>query len=443
MKSVVNFKNPYLLFFPFLIAFILFVFISPTDGLSGDQPRYLECATNLLHGYYSPAKPNIQLINGPGYPIILMPFVALKLPLMSITIMNAFFYYFSIIFQYKALNEIFSFGFSLFFSLVWACYFVAYPHIPYIATETFTYLLISLFIYYTIKAYKQISYKSSKKYVFLSGFIFGYIVLTKMIFGYVLLFMLVGCGLLWIFYKNNLNYRKGLIIVLFAFLTTSPYLAYTYHLTGRLFYWGMGGDSLFWMSTPYEGEYGDWTSSLSKNPTISANFNIQGADSVLRAHHQADYNEINKYTGLDRDDAFKRLAMRNIKSHPIKFAQNIIHNIGRLIFHYPFSHAIQKPKNLLIFPINGILLTLIIFSIIPTIYNWTKIPFQLKFILIIAFLYLGASAIATAFVRMFTIVVPIIIIWIAYVIQNTIKITFKFKDNSNLGNNNRLDVGKG
>lgn len=436
MKSVLIFRNPYLLFSPFLIAFILLVFILPTDGLSGDQPRYLECAINLLHGYFSPSKPNIQLINGPGYPIILMPFIALNLPIISITIMNAFFYYFSIIFIFKALNEFLSFSLSLIFSFAWSLYFVAYPHIPYIATETFTYLLISLFIYNIIMSYKHADYKSSKKYIFLSGFILGYIVLTKIIFGYVLMFLLIGNVLLWIFNKKNIHYKKSLIIVLFAFLTTTPYLVYTYHMTGRLFYWGMGGDSLFWMSTPFEGEYGDWTNSLEKNPMISANFNIQGADSILRAHHLADYTEINKYSGLDRDDAFKRLAIRNIRSNPIKFAQNILHNIGRLVFHYPFSYAIQKPKNLLIFPINGILLTLILFSLVPTIINWARFPFPLKFLLVLAFLYLGASAIATAFVRMFTIVVPIIIIWIAFVLQNTVRINLKFNNKSKLSDNN-------
>lgn len=420
--------NPYLLFSPFLIAFIIYVFILPTDGLAGDQPRYLEYAQNLIHGFYSPPFPNIQLINGPGYPIILMPFLALKLPLISITLLNAFFYYFSIIFLFKALNEIVSFGYSLVFSFAWSCYLIAYPHIPYIATETFTYLLITVLIYSIIKAFKYAKERSSRKYIILSGFILGYIVLTKMIFGYVLIFMLIGYCLLWIINRNNLNYRKGLFITLIALLTTAPYLLYTYNLTGRIFYWGMGGDSMFWMTTPYSEEYGDWTQGLNRNSVISANFNIQGADRILLANHQTDFDEINKYIGIERDDAYKRLAIRNIKAHPIKCMQNVIYNIGRLIFYYPNSQALQKPKNLLIFPVNGILLTLMLFSLIPTILNWRKIPFHISFLIIIALLYLGASALASALIRMFTIVVPIILIWIAYTLQNTMKITLKFKD---------------
>jgi hypothetical protein len=191
-------------------------------------------------------------------------------------------------------------------------------------------------------------------------------------------------------------YKKGLIITGIALLTTAPYLLYTFNLTGRLFYWGMGSDSLYWMSSPDKNEYGDWTQQLVLNPTIYANYNIYGADSLLLANHQKDFDELDKYKGIERDDLFKELAIRNIKAHPVKYAQNVVYNMGRLLFNYPYSQAIQKPKYLVIFPINGILLTLMLFSLIPTVINWKRIPFYLKFLLIMVFLYLGASALVSA-----------------------------------------------
>jgi len=429
MRKFNVFQNPYLLFSPFLVAFIIYILILPTDGKFGDQFRYLLYAQNLIHGFYSTPAPNIQLINGPGYPIILTPFLALKLPLLSITLMNAFFYYFSIIFLYKALNEIVSLKMSLTFSFIWASYCIAYQNMPFIHTETFTYLLVTLLIYSTLKVFKQDTQIIEKKHIIFTGFILGYIVLAKMIFGYAMIFMFIGFGLLWIVKRNNLVYKKGLMIMLVAFLTTAPYLFYTYNLTGRIFYWGTGSDNLYWMSTPYEKEYGDWTENLNQNSTIAANYNIHGADSVLRAHHQDDFIEINKYTGIEQDDIYKKLAIRNIKSHPIKYFKNIIYNIGRLIFHYPFSQAIEKPRNLLIFPINGALLTLMFFSLIPTIINWRQIPVYLQFLLVLTLLYLSASALVSAYVRMFTIIVPILLFWIAYIFQKTMKINLKFKDN--------------
>src|SRR5215467_7456599 len=101
LKSI---KNPYLIFLPFLIFYIAYVIYFITDGVSGDQPRYLMYADNLIHGFYSP--PELDLRNGPGYPIILVPFVALHLPFVSMTILNAFLHYLSIVFLFKALRQI-------------------------------------------------------------------------------------------------------------------------------------------------------------------------------------------------------------------------------------------------------------------------------------------------------------------------------------------------
>src|SRR5213595_1445136 len=118
IKALKGIKNPYLLFSPFLIFFIVYVLIFVTDGHSGDEPRYLTYANNLIHGYYSP--PDVDLRNGPGYPIILVPFLALNLPLYFMTILNAVFHYLSIILLFKALQQVVSFKKALIVSLFWA-----------------------------------------------------------------------------------------------------------------------------------------------------------------------------------------------------------------------------------------------------------------------------------------------------------------------------------
>lgn len=417
-----------MLFFPFLVLFIIWVFISPTNGLYGDQGKYLWYANNLIHGFYSPPAPYINISSGPGYPILLIPFIALKLPLISITLMNAFFYYFSIVVLFKALKEIVSFNMAIIFSFVWACYYIAYQNIPLIHTETLTYLLVSILVFSVFKAFKPGNWVGLKKYVFLSGFIFGYIVLTKIIFGYVLLMMLAGSFLLWIINRNNLNYRKAIVITTIAFMTTLPYLFYTYHLTGRIFNWGTGNSSLYWMSTPHDGEYGDWKGNLNRNPVVLGNFNIQGADSVLRKNYSEDFNKLNELSGIERENEYRRLALENIRSHPAKYVENIIYNTGRLFYNFPFSHAIQRPIALAIFPLNGILITLIIFSLIPTFLNWRELPFSLRFIFILVMIYMGGSILVSAYVRMFTVIVPALLVWIAFILHNTLKIKIKFNE---------------
>ena len=375
-KKYKRISNPFILFLPFLLLFIAYVLIFPTNGHEGDEARYLMFANNLVHGFYSPPPPDINLTNGPGHPIILMPFIALGLPLVTITIMNAVFYYLSIIFLFKALKKIVSFRITLIFSFFWACYYVAYQNMPFTHTETFTYLLISLLIFFLVESFKNEDSRKKRNYSLLSGFILGYIVLTKVAFGYVLLFMLGGSVLLWLIDRKSLNYRKGLVIMLVSLATIMPYMIYTYHLTGRIFYWSTtSGNVLYWASTPYSDEYGDFKLTLDRVPVDMGNFNIPGAGDSLKAHHQKDYEEIYKYKGLEQDDAFKRIALRNIKSHPLKYLENCIYNVGRLIFHYPFSEAVQRPKVLLVFPINGIVFTLMLFCLIPTFKNWRRIPF--------------------------------------------------------------------
>lgn len=125
-------------------------------------------------------------------------------------------------------------------------------------------------------------------------------------------------------------------------------------------------------------------------------------------------------------DAYKKIAINNIRAHPFKYLENIVYNIGRLVFHYPFSYAIQRPKILLVFPIHAIIFTLILFCMIPTYINWKKISFPIRFLLLFCFIYLGLSSLITAFVRMFTIIVPILLFWFAYIIPQSIVIKNKF-----------------
>ncbi|MBP9097977.1 MAG: glycosyltransferase family 39 protein [Ferruginibacter sp.] len=420
-------KNPWLLFLPFLVLYIIFVLIFPTTGHQGDEERYLMFANNLVNGFYSPPAPDINLTNGPGWPIILMPFIALGLPLITITIANAFFYYLSIIFLYKALKETVSYQLTLLFSMLWACYYVAFQNMPFTHTETITYLLVSVLVFSMVKAFKPGAGKESNKYILLAGFMIGYIVLTKVAFGFVLIFMLAGTLILWLTNRRSVNYKKGLFIMLIGLATVSPYMIYIYQLTGRVLYWSTtAGSTLYWSSTPYKEEYGDWKLELKQGPVEMGNYNIPGSGDTLVAHHQEDYNEIYKYKGVEQDDVWKRKAIENIKKHPGKYLQNCVYNIGRLVFHYPFSQAVQRPKVLLVFPANGIILTMMLFCIIPTFKNWRKVSYPIRFMLFFTILYLGASTLVTAYVRMFTIIVPILLFWFAYIFSKTVKVNLGF-----------------
>jgi 4-amino-4-deoxy-L-arabinose transferase-like glycosyltransferase len=412
-------QNPYLLFSPFLLLFIILVFRFYNPAMEGDEGQYISLAQNLLKGFYSPPSPDINLWNGPGYPIILMPFIAMRLPLISITLMNAIFQYLSIVLLFKTLIQFVSFRKAIFFSFFWAFCYSSYPFMYKILTETFTIFLISLLIFLLVNAFNS----QNKKYIYLSGFIIGYLTLTKIIFGYVLLILFIGSVLLWIRNRKLMNYRRSALIMIIALATTVPYLLYTYNLTERLFYWGnSGGMSLYWMSTPFENEYGDWN-----NETFTANLDdadIAGSTTHLKINHLKDIDEVSKYTGVEKDDAYKRLALENIKTHPKKYFKNIISNISRAVFGFPGSYTYQRP--LLKIWYSSILFSLIIFNLLPTFLNWKRVTYSIRFLFVFVFLYLGISSLVSIGNRQFVVVIPLLLIWIAIISQKSISIRLKF-----------------
>ena len=173
-------KSPFLVYLPFLFLYLLLVLKLHGDQMVGDEGRYYGFAQNLLNGFYSPPPPDINLWNGPGYPIFLMPFVALGLPLICITLCNAFFQYLSIIFLFKAiLLQTGSRKIAYVFSMFWACYYIAFQELGGIITEPLTSFLTAWLIYLLSKGFKQDTEKGFNKYLFSAGLVLGYLVLTK------------------------------------------------------------------------------------------------------------------------------------------------------------------------------------------------------------------------------------------------------------------------
>jgi len=441
-------ERPFLLFSPFLVFSVALVMIFYSPSLIGDEDKYLNYAKNIIHGYYSPPAPNIYLAVGPGYPLVIVPFVALKVPLIYVSFLNAIFYYLSIILVYKTLRYVVTPKLTLIVSLFWAFYYNSYENLQFVSSELISTFLVSALIYFLVKSNTPAkNYKN--KYIYIAGFVFGYLAMTKVIFGYVLLFMLAGNGIIWLFYRNSVNYRKGLMVLIVAFITTIPFLTYTYILSGKVFYWGSdGGNNIYWMSTPFEKEYGSWFEAPKQEKDLMVKMgsyyqfrreehykmtidgeNIPGADEYIWYNHHRNFAEINKFTGVEQDSKFKQIAFNNIKAHPLKFIENCFCNFGRILFNFPYTYKQQTPRTLLRIPLNGIIFTLLIFTLIPTIINWKKIIFPIRFSIFIFFLYIGGSIFGSAEIRMFTVTVPLLLIWISFVLQKTLKIRLRFEGN--------------
>lgn len=447
MDSLINTfkknKNPFFIFLPFLIFYTIIIIIFSKNENYGDEIRYLIYARNLIHGFYSPPLPNLDLGNPPGYPILLVPFVAFHLPIIFIKLMNAVFYYLSIIFLFKSLKQIVSFKFAVIFSLFWAVYPSMYEQLPYALPEVFACSLIPFLIFCLVKTFNNhTDPKTIKKYILFAGVTIGYLALTKAIFGYVIITMIAAVVFFWILNKKNNQYKKSLALLVIAFITNLPYLAYTYSLTDKIFYWSsFGGNNLYWMSSPYEEESGSWMA-YPVSPFIDGR--IPGSEEIIKLRHKKDFDRIIKrrgleqevasrginpkdvVTGLEQDEILKDIAIENIKSHPLKFIENCISNVGRILFNYPYSYAYQRPSTLQRLPVNGTIIVLSLFCLIPTLINWKRISFSIRFLLIFTLIYLGGSILGSAETRMFTTIVPILLLWLAFILYKTIKVQLRF-----------------
>jgi len=410
-------RNPYLSFLPFLCYYILFIIRHRYHEIYGDEGRYIDFAKNLLHGFYSPPMPNINLWNGPGYPIILMPFVALHVPSIYLSLPNALFMYLSVVFLYQACSLLTSERVALFCALLWAIY----PNIVNMSlsvyTEVFTSFLIAALLYAVTLFYK----KRYKRYLVIAGLILGFLTLTKIIFGYVLVICLLTGLIAMAFKSRRKSVLNSVYIVLIAFIVTTPYLFYTYQLTHKFFYWGnSGGMSLYWMSTPFNGEYGDWKEDNLHNATFATEYGTHEGDSLLRKNHQHDIDHINKYYGVQRDSAYKAIAIHNIKQYPKKYMRNYYDNLSRMFFDFPYSYYYHNSGEITNILTGSLLLWSSIIGLVISITNFRILIYPVKLCLLITAIYLVLTGALSAYPRQLDIVVPVLLLWLAFITNKVV-----------------------
>ena len=390
---------------PLLLLYVLVVTMYTTDHhrLRVDENRYIAFGRNLTQGYYSPPG-RLNLWNGPGYPLVLAPFVVLNLPWTLARLLNAVLIYLALLYLFRVLRAyvpartayIGVYGTGLLPVLV--------EHVPRLLTEPLCMFLISGFAYHFYKAHRGDA--GWRPHLVIAAACLGYAALTKVLFGYVIAAAIIIFLAAFVISRRRV-FLKSLIVACLALLVCMPYLNYTYSLTGKPFYWSnSGGLSLYWMSTPYEKEYGDWLvpvkSWLRRTDKGKNHFDLLA--------------DVEKQRPLQQDDMLKRAALDNIVDHPGKYARNCVANVGRLFCNYPFSYFDQTPKTYW-YLIPGLLLAALLgLTAYPA---WTRrklIPHEITALAALGLLYIGGSSLLSAFNRMLLPVLPILAVWICYVL---------------------------
>ncbi len=392
---------------PFLLLYIAVVLVFRPEQFFGDESRYLKLAYNLLSGFYSPGGHDIYLRSGPGYPLFILPFLALKLPLLAIRIANGVLLYLSLIFSYKAFTLYVSEKTAFRLSFLLGIYLPVFASLPFILTECLSWFLISFICLLFLKCFSGKNINPAM--VFPASLAVAYLALTRVMFGYCIVIMIMILLFLNLI-KRSEKYKTSFLIFLLALVICMPYLYYTWRLTGRFFYWAdNGGLSLYTMSTPYENEHGDWHSleELAGDPDHS-----EYIDSVL------------EMDPVSRDIELTNRAFINIRNNPGKYLRNWIANIGRMLFSYPFEGQDAKRALFTIIP-NMFLLPFLIASLFMGILNLRKMPEEIFLILLFILVYLFGSSLLSAYKRMFYITVPFWFIYISCVFGRIINIRIR------------------
>lgn len=391
-----------LLPFLFLYLFICVAFPKDLDGT--DQRRYLQFAQNILQGYYSPPQ-EMNLWNGPGYPLFLSVFLFFKVPVSALSAFNAILHYISLIIAYKTFYLYVSKKKAFILTLLLGMYFPMFEELRQILTETLAWFLVSAICYLFAKSQKEHTF--SWKLILLCSFSIAFLAVTKVIFGYVIIVMLLVSVLMCLFPIFRNVAKKSTVIFTVAFVFCLPWLCYTYSITKRVLYWTNSGSmSLYTMSTPYENESGQW----------------YGEDLLLKnPNHALFIDSITNLSPLLKDDAYKTAAIKNIKTHPKKYAYNFISNVGRLLF-FPSNYAPDTIWSYYPFIPNMFLVVFIFFGVVISIRYYKNVPQEIVFLFLFILIYLMGSTFVSAYRRMFYITVPFWLLFIAYVFNNIITI---------------------
>jgi 4-amino-4-deoxy-L-arabinose transferase-like glycosyltransferase len=388
---------------PLLFLYFLICAVFVDNNLEYDQSRYAMYAQNLTEGFYAPPD-TLFLWNGPGYPLLLAPFVKANIPLMWAKLMNPALLFGVVLFVYYILREYMGHKKSIVGSYILGLYFPAFHPMTLLLTECLSMFLAAGFAFFVVKSFRN----GRNHFIWAAGFFCAYLALTKVIFGYV-----IGCSLVLslLLLKVSKTWRKMAGIYAISLLFCLPYLIYTYSISGKLFYWAnAGGLNIYWMSTPNPKEYGDY------RPT-----QIVLKDDHFKQHRDL-YQESAELNYVEQDALFKKRALANIRRHPVKYLRNWMANLGRMWYDYPFTYKYQRPETLFFMVPGSFLLVSIILCIYPLWKRRKNIPSELAVLICFVVIYLGGSSLVHTSVRYVLPIVPILIIIIFYTATKILEI---------------------
>ena len=398
-----------------------------SESLIGDEPKFYTHAENIIQGFYTDNE-NPNLMEGPGYPLYLSVSAALDLPYFWTRASHIALIFFAALYLYAILTGFLKPRAALVFTYLFALYppLLRWAYLMY--AEAFTVFLLLGFCYHFIQWFQKEG--NLRKHMLLSALFLGLLSLTKLIFPYVVLTALIGIAFFYGFpvLRERFQLLRVAIVLAGALIVITPYVVYAYQVTGKFMYMGMhGGSILYYRSTPFENEFGNWFSEwhVLKNEGPEMQKGVMVNSEKLRENHGAFISSIDTLSWMARDSVYKAKAIENMKAHPAKYAKNTAANVSRLFFHFPFSYRIQNMETLGYLIPNMFIIVLAVLGIYPAIQARRRLPGALVLLLIFSLIYLGGHSLLGGRGRFLIPVVPIWIAFFSYIYFRVLRISFR------------------
>ena len=365
-----------------------------------DEIRYLDLAARAAPGVKAPVG-ELSLRLNPGYGLFLSPFVAMRLNHGLLRVLNAALLFGAVVCFRRFLLNVVTPLRALAGAWLLGLYFPLWKHLPMLMSE----ILAVCLVCFALWSWSEVLRAEPRRWGWMIAAAFGLagLCLTRVIFGYVTL----ACGLFWLVLALARRTRRGpsrlAVVHILALFLCLPWLCVTYTKTHRFFCWSSsGGLSLYWMTTPFPGEWGDW----------------HAPENVLTngrmVHHRPVFEAAEKLPEGERDATYKQAAMRNLRERPLRYAVNLAANVSRMFFSFPYTHTPQKLSTLFYVLPNALLLSLLLAGC-AGLRRMTRAEAAAVF----PYALFGAagfagSALLSAYARMLFPLVPVILLIILY-----------------------------
>ena len=387
-----------------LVVYGTYAIFLSDSRLVGDEARYLDGAAALLGGHFvSPENP--EIINGPGYPVLLAPMVSLGFSLEAMRAANAVLMALASWFSYRATAPYAGRQWALGVALAVAFHPMMLRSAPHVLSEGLATFCIAGFGWAATTLLRRD--QPGKVLPVVCVLALAWLVLTRVLFGYVLVAMILAvlaCAA--ILRRMTSVWRRAFVVLVLAFAACVPYLAYTYQLTGQVFKWSTnGGELLYWATSTNPGERGNWFSErhVFSQPELARN-------------HAEFFRNLQPLPALEREAAFRMRAMENIQANPVGVLGNWVANVNRLFFGFPRSFHLEEALTTLKVLVQIPILLLGVLALF-CMAKWPRqIQPEIWLLSGLTIVYLGLSSVLPALPRYFVVVLP----WIGIVTAATL-----------------------